>query len=100
MFASDLYLELVEKTELLRRLSVYAMIKSKIHLDRYGSFRKILLILSWDENLNPGPVHGIQNEYLLHLRNVAFAILVLSTKKSYSHFLKKGLRFSENWFQI
>ena len=37
-------MELVEKTELLRRLSVYAL--SKTHLDRYGSFRKILLLLS------------------------------------------------------
>ena len=55
--------ELIEKTELLRRLSVYAL--SKFHLDRYGSFRKILLTLSWHINLNPGPVHGIQNENLL-----------------------------------
>ena len=23
-------------------------------------------MLSWDINLNPGPVHGIQNENLLH----------------------------------
>ena len=58
-------MELVEKTELLRRLSVYAL--SKIHLDRYGSFHKILLTLSWDINLNPGPVHGIQNKKLLHI---------------------------------
>ena len=58
-------LELVEKTELLRRLRVYAL--SKIHLDRYGSFLKILLILSWNINLNPGPVHGIQNKNLLHV---------------------------------
>ena len=58
-------MELVEKTELLRRLSVYAL--SKIHLDRYGSFCRILLILSWDINVNAGPVHGIQNENLLHV---------------------------------
>ena len=58
-------MELVEKTELLRRLPVYAL--SKIHLVRCGSFRKILLILPWDINLNPGPVHGIQNENLLHV---------------------------------
>ena len=45
-------MELIEKTELLRILSVYTL--SKIHLDRYGSFCKILLILSWDINLNPG----------------------------------------------
>ena len=49
-------MELVEKTELLSRLSVCAL--SRIHLDRYRSFCKILLILSWDINLNPGPVHG------------------------------------------
>ena len=53
-------MEFVEKTELLRRLSVNAL--WKIHLNRYGSFCKILLILSWDINLNPGPIHGIQNE--------------------------------------
>ena len=58
-------MELVEKTELLRRLSVYAL--SKIHLDRCASFCKILLILSWYISLNPGTVHGIQNENLLHV---------------------------------
>ena len=58
-------MEMVEKTELLRRLSFYAL--SKIHLDRYGSFCKILFIFSWNENLNLGPVHGIQNENLLHV---------------------------------
>ena len=67
-------MELVEKTELLRRFSAYAL--SKTHLDRYRSFRKILLILSWDINLNPGPVHGIHNENLLHVlpfRNCSFS---------------------------
>ena len=34
-------MELGEKTELLRRLSVYAL--SKIHLDRYNSYRKFCL---------------------------------------------------------
>ena len=58
-------MELVEKTELLRRSSVYVL--SKIHLDRHRSFHKILLIFSWDINLNPGPVHGIQNENLLQV---------------------------------
>ena len=58
-------MELVEKTELLRRLSVYGL--SKIYLDRYESFHKILLILPWDINLNPGPLHGNQNEKLFHI---------------------------------
>ena len=40
---------------------------SKIHLGRYESSRKILLILSWDINLNSGPVHGIQNQSLFHV---------------------------------
>ena len=62
---STMSMKLAEKTELLRRLSVYAL--SKIHLDRNGSFRKILLILSWDVNLTLGPVHGVQNETLLHV---------------------------------
>lgn len=55
----------MRKTEVLRRLSAYPL--SKIHLDRYRSFGKILLILSWVINLNWEPVHGIQNEYLLHI---------------------------------
>ena len=50
-------MKLVEKTELFRRLFVYAL--SKIHLDRYGFFGKVLLLLYCDINLNPGPVHGI-----------------------------------------
>ena len=41
--------------KLLRRLSCYAF--SKIHLDRYSSFYKVFLILSWDINVNLSPVH-------------------------------------------
>ena len=52
-------MELVEKTESLRRLSFYAL--TKFNLDRYRSFRKILLILFWDINLNPGLVHGMKS---------------------------------------
>ena len=58
-------MKLVEKTELLRRFCDYAL--SKIHFDRYGSFHKILLIFSWDMNLNPGSVHGNQIGNLLHV---------------------------------
>ena len=57
-------MELVEKTELFKR-PFYAL--SKVNLGRYGSFRKILLILSWDINLNPGLVQGSQHETLLHV---------------------------------
>ena len=53
------------KTDLWRILSFYAL--SKIHLDRHGSFRKNILIFSWDINLNPGRVRGIKNENLLHV---------------------------------
>ena len=56
-------LELVRKTDLSRRLSFYAL--SKIHLDRHGSLRKILLIISRDINLNPRLVRGIKNKNLL-----------------------------------
>ena len=56
-------MELVEKAKLLRRLSFNAL--AKIHLDRYGSFRKILIILYWDISLNLGPGDGIQNKNLL-----------------------------------
>ena len=58
-------MELTEKNELLRRLSFYAL--SKIHLDLHLSFCNILLTLSWDVNFNPEPVHGSQNENLLHV---------------------------------
>lgn len=58
-------MELAEKTKSLRRLSVCAL--PKTHLDRYGSFRKIWLILSRDLNIDSGPVHGIQKENLLHV---------------------------------
>ena len=68
-------MELVGKTELLRGLSVYAL--SKIHLDRYESFLKILLILSWYININPGPVHGIQNLLrVLPFRNCVFFTII------------------------
>ena len=58
-------MELIEKAELLRRLPVYAL--SMINLDGNGSFRKILLILSWNINLNSGTVRGIQNKNLLYV---------------------------------
>ena len=73
-------MELVEETELLRRLCDYAL--PKIHLDRYGSFHKILLILSWKMNLNPGPVLGIQKllllffSFLIYLQAQKFFLLV------------------------
>ena len=56
-------MELVEKAELIRTSYFYAL--PKIHLDRYTCFRKSLLLLSCDINLNAGPVHGIHNENLL-----------------------------------
>ena len=62
---------LVEKTELLKRLSLYVL--SKIHFDRNGSFREVLLILSWDINFNPGLVHGIQNE----IYNTHFCFMIV-----------------------
>ena len=58
-------MELVEKTELFRRFSVYAL--PKIHLETHRSFCKILLILSRNINLNPEPMHGFQNENLLQV---------------------------------
>ena len=32
-----------------------------------GFFAKFCFILSWDINLNPGPVHEIQNKNLLYI---------------------------------
>ena len=36
-------------------------------------------MLSWDINLNPGPVHGIQNESLLHLLSFMIVIFLETT---------------------
>ena len=58
-------MELDDKTELLRQLSFYVL--SKINLGRYGLFHKILLLMSWDINLNQGTVHSPQNENVLHV---------------------------------
>ena len=89
-------MELVEKTELLRRLSVYAL--SKIHLDRYRSFRKILVILSRDINLNPGPVHGIQNENLFHV--LPFHDCVFSVDGFYSNLNSVSENLSRNRWNV
>ena len=58
-------MELDDKTELLRRLSFYVL--SKINLGRYGLFHKILLVMSWDINLNQGPLDSPQNENVLQI---------------------------------
>ena len=58
-------MELDDKTELLRRLSFYVL--SKINLGRYGLFHKILLVMSWDINLNQGPLDSPQNENVLKI---------------------------------
>ena len=46
-------LEQIEKNILRKRLSQDAL--SKVHLNKYGSYFKFILLLSVDINLNPGP---------------------------------------------
>ena len=95
-------MELVEKTELFRRFSVYAL--PKIHLERHRAFCKILLILSGNINLNPEPMHGFQNENLLQVilfydciffqRRLYYKLNSMNVSKNeWGVFEKRGKRF-------
>ena len=53
-------LEQIEKNILRKRLSQDAL--SKVHLNKYGSYFKFILLLSGDINLNPGPTAPKRND--------------------------------------
>ena len=55
-------LEQIEKSTLRKRLSQDAL--SKVHLNKYGSYFKFILLLSGDINLNPGPTTPKRNDIL------------------------------------
>ena len=58
-------LEQIEKNILRERLSQDAL--SKVHLNKYGSHFKFILLLSGDINLNPGPTTPKRNDILWEL---------------------------------
>ena len=58
-------LEQIEKNILRKRLSQDAL--SKVHLNKYGSYFKFILLLSGDINLNPGPTAPKRNDILWEL---------------------------------
>ena len=58
-------LEQIEKNILRKRLSQDAL--SKVHLNKYKSYFKFILLLSGDINLNPGPTNPKRNDILWEL---------------------------------
>ena len=58
-------LEQIEKNILRKRLSQDAL--SKVHLNKYGSYFKVILLLSCDINLNSGPTATKRNDILWKL---------------------------------
>ena len=111
-------MELVEKTELFRRFSVYAL--PKIHLEKHRAFCKILLVLSGNINLNPEPglkmkiwkwiwfenefENGFENENLLQVilfydciffqRRLYYKLNSMNVSKNeWGVFEKRGKRF-------
>ena len=68
-------LEQIEKKILRKRLSQDAL--SKVHLNKYGSYFKFILLLSGDINLNPGPTAPKRNDILWELlpfHNCSFSL--------------------------
>ena len=57
--------ELPEKNISRKRVSQDAL--SKVHLSKYGSYFKFILLLSGDINFNPGPTTSKRNDTLLEL---------------------------------
>ena len=55
----------IEKNILRKLLSQDAL--SKVHLNKYGSYFKFILLLSGDINLNPGPTTPKRNDILWEL---------------------------------
>ena len=67
-------LEQIEKNILRKRLSQDAL--SKVHLNKYGSYFKFILLLSGDINLNSGPTAPKRNDILwefLPFQNCSFS---------------------------
>ena len=96
-------LEQIEKNILRKRLSQDAL--SKVHLNKYGSYFKFILLLSGDINLNPGPTAPKRNDILWELlpfHNCSFSTepidyqldtLSVVSNDAWNIFQKRGMYF-------
>ena len=96
-------LEQIEKNILRKRLSQDAL--SKVHLNKYGSYFKFILLLSGDINLNPGPTAPKRNDILWELlpfHNCSFSTermdyqldpLSVVSNDAWNIFQKRGMHF-------
>ena len=96
-------LEQIEKNILRKRLSQDAL--SKVHLNKYGSYFKFILLLPGDINLNPGPTAPKRNDMLwefLPFHNCSFSTeqlnyqldsLSVVSSDAWNIFQKRGMHF-------
>ena len=96
-------LEQIEKNILRQRLSQDAL--SKLHLNKYGSYFKLILLLSGDINLNLGPTTQKRNDILWELlpfHNCSFSTermdyqldpLSVVSNDAWNIFQKRGMHF-------
>ena len=96
-------LEQIEKEILRKRLSQDTL--SKVHLYKYGSYFKFILLLSGNINLNPGPAAPRRNDILwqlLHFQNCSFSteridyeldLLSVVSNDAWNIFKKRGMHF-------
>ena len=95
--------EIIEKNILRKRPSQDAL--SKVHVNKYGSYFKFILLLLGDINLNPGPTTPKRNDILcelLPLHNCSFSAermdyqvdsLSVVSNDAWNIFLKRGMYF-------
>ena len=93
----------IEKNILRKLLSQDAL--SKVHLNKYGSYFKFILLLSGDINLNPGPTARKRNDILCELlpfHNCSFSTermdyqldpLSVVSNDAWNIFQKRGMHF-------
>ena len=99
--------EQIEKNILQKRLSHdgSTIRLSKVHLNKYGSYFKFILLLSGDINLNPGPTTPKRNDILWELlpfHNCSFSTermdyqldpLSVVSNDAWNIFQKRGMHF-------
>ena len=95
--------EQIQKNILRKQLSQDAL--SKVHLNKYGSYFKFILLLSGDINLNPGPTAPKRNDILWELlpfHNCSFSTermdyqldpLSVVSNDAWNIFQKRGMHF-------
>ena len=93
------------KKKYITETTVFHDALSKIHLNKYGSYFKFILLLSVDINLNPGPTTPKRNDMLWELpsfHNCSFSteqmdyqlhLLSLVGSDAWNIFQKRGMHF-------